>query len=60
MVINQDDVLATGGKYKRQTINVYIAGYEVIDNLVLIDLLRIPLISELMIVDVKSLIQLYE
>ena len=55
-VVIVDDVLATGGTIQAANHLCDIAGYEVIDNLVLIDLLTIPRVSDFDI-NVKSLIQ---
>ena len=51
-----DDVLATGGTLKATNYLTKIAGYDVVDNLVLMDLLYVPRIKTFDI-DVKSLIQ---
>ena len=54
-VVIVDDVLATGGTMLATNKLCEIAGYEVVDNLVLIDLLYIPRVS--FDLEVKSLIQ---
>ena len=51
-----DDVLATGGTLKATNYLTKIAGYDVVDNLVLMDLLYVPRIKTFDL-DVKSLIQ---
>ena len=63
-VIIVDDVLATGGTLQATNHLVGIAGYDVIDNLVLIDLLYVPKVMMTFAdgvkefgLDVKSLIQ---
>ena len=59
-----DDVIATGGTLQATNYLAGTAGYDVIDNLVLIDLLYVPRVSTIMTdgskefdLDVKSLIQ---
>ena len=51
-----DDVLATGGTSKATNYLAKTAGYDVIDNLVLIDLKYVPR-TKTFDLDVKSLIQ---
>ena len=51
-----DDVLATGGTLQATNHLAEIAGYDVIDNLVLIDLLYLPTVKDFNL-QVKSLIQ---
>jgi adenine phosphoribosyltransferase len=51
-----DDVLATGGTLKATNYLAKTAGYDVVDNLVLMDLLYVPRIKTFDL-DVKSLIQ---
>ena len=51
-----DDVLATGGTLKATNYLVNTAGYDVIDNLVLIDLLYVPRVKDFDL-EVRSLIQ---
>ena len=51
-----DDVLATGGTLKATNYLAGVAGYDVIDNLVLIDLLYLPRTKDFDL-EVKSLIQ---
>ena len=55
-VIIVDDVLATGGTLKATNYLAGIAGYDVVDNLVLIDLLYVPR-TKTFDLDVKRLIQ---
>ena len=59
-----DDVIATGGTLQATNYLAEVAGYEVIDNLVLIDLLYVPRVTTTMTdgtkefdLEVKSLIQ---
>ena len=63
-VVIVDDVLATGGTLQATNYLAEFAGYEVIDNLVLIDLLYVPRVTTTMTdgskefdLEVKSLIQ---
>ena len=63
-VVIVDDVLATGGTLQATNYLAEMAGYEVIDNLVLIDLLYVPRVTTTMTdgkkefgLEVKSLIQ---
>ena len=51
-----DDVLATGGTLEATNYLVKTAGYDVIDNLVLIDLLYVPRVKDFDL-EVRSLIQ---
>ena len=51
-----DDVLATGGTLKAVSYLAGMAGYDVIDNLVLIDLLYVPRVKDFDL-EVRSLIQ---
>jgi adenine phosphoribosyltransferase len=51
-----DDVLATGGTLKASNYLAKIAGYDVIDNLVLIDLKYVPRVEDFNL-EVKSLVQ---
>jgi adenine phosphoribosyltransferase len=55
-VVVVDDVLATGGTLQAVNDLCQTAGYNVIDNLVLIDLLYVPRVKDFDL-DVKSLIQ---
>ena len=55
-VVIVDDVLATGGTLLAVNRLAGLAGYDVIDNLVLIDLLYVPRIKEFDI-NVRSLIR---
>ena len=55
-VIIVDDVLATGGPLKATNYLAETAGYDVIDNLVLIDLQYVPRVEDFDL-EVKSLIQ---
>tara|TARA_Y100000310_G_scaffold297404_1_gene330380 strand:- start:380 stop:913 length:534 start_codon:yes stop_codon:yes gene_type:complete len=63
-VVIVDDVLATGGTLQATNYLAGVAGYDVIDNLVLIDLLYVPRVITTMVdgakefdLEVKSLIQ---
>ena len=63
-VVIVDDVLATGGTLQATNYLAGVAGYDIIDNLVLIDLKYVPRVSTIMTdgskefdLDVKSLIQ---